>query len=467
MAKAANGSGSLYKVETISGPRWQYSETFGRDNDNKLIRITGTGRTQKEARDRQKANEERYRQKMAELSLPEALKGKGKKFPRHGDMNFSVARMCYEWADSVDSTIWGPATRRGVLHRIELHLAPPPFGNLSIRFLTPKQVRQHFQVTLPSKKKKSGPGKGEEQLLGKKALGNIWSAFSSAINWAIDEGHLDKDPRPRNAKPKLSRTEVALDFQKQVEFAKNTWQPAAVMDYLHGRDDEAQWLIQLILACRQSEKLGLEWSSFNNLISNYKERGTTVVFKQQLTRNQVFHGCGSRSPQTLKFPCGQSNANKCPHSEGKSGYSITPSTKTIGGMREVPVPDFLADVLRRYKKLQDEWKKSEDWKPTPGLENLVFTTKIGTPLRHQQDAKDWRQICKALNLGDLRGHSARHFAATTMATMGVPLSVVGSIIGHSSEEITRQIYIHSDTEAMADALRILNAKFRSKSRRKD
>lgn len=466
MAKAANGAGSLYKVQTISGPRWQYSETEGRDSEGKLIRITGTGRTQFEARQRQKDNAQRYRQKINDLNLPDALNGKKGKYLRHSEMNLTVARVCYEWLDSIDESSISPTTRRGYLHRIELHLAPPPFGNLSIRTLTPKQVRFHFQTTLPAKKKTKGVGKGVEPLLGKKGLGNVWTAFSMAINWALEEGHLEKDPRGKNSKPKLSREEVAEDFIKQMEYSKTNWKPSAVLDYLEGRDDEAQWLIQILLACRQSEKLGLEWSSFNNLLSNYQTRPTTVVFKQQLQRNQVFHGCGNRNPRTLLFPCGIRNANSCPAAIGKSGYSLKPSTKTLGGMREIPVPTRLADVLRRYKKIQDGWKKSPEWNPPENLKNLVFTTKTGQPLRHQQDTKDWRRLCKELKLGDLRGHTARHFAATTMASMGVPLSVVGQIIGHASEEITRQIYTHPDSEAMLAALDSWDAKLRSRSRKK-
>jgi integrase len=461
MAKAANGSGSLYKVDTISGPRWQYSETVGKDANGKLIRVTGTGKTQADARRRQKDNQKRYWLKVNEIDLPASAKGKGL---RHSDINLSVAKMCYEWLDSIDDTVLEASTRRGYLHRIELHLAPPPFGNLPIKALTPKQVRQHFQVTLPAKKKTTGPGKGEEQLLGKKALGNVWSAFSSAINWALEEGLLDKDPRTKSAKPRLSSAETMAEYRKQAEYAKTNWKPAKVLEYLEGREDEAQWLIQFILACRQSEKLGLKWDSFNNLFSHDKNRKVTVRFEQQLARKQVFHGCGNRHTRTLNFPCGQRNANNCSSPEGKSGYEIKLSTKTLGGMREVPVPDFLAEVLRQHKKRQDEWKKSENWKPLEGLENLVFTTKLGTPLRHQQDTKDWRRICEKLNLGDLRGHTARHFAATTMAARGVPLTTIGAIIGHASEQITRLIYTHPDNDAMAEALAVMDTKYRPKKK---
>jgi integrase len=221
---------------------------------------------------------------------------------------------------------------------------------------------------------------------------------------------------------------------------------------LAGREDEAQWLFQLVMACRQSEKLGLEWSNFNNLTRPVKGKNPTVVIKQQLARNQVFHGCGIRNPQTGKFPCGVAQANRCPQKTGESGYYIYPSTKTVGGVRELPIPEVLAQVLREHKARQDHWKKAPDWKPPKGLENLVFTTKTGQPIRHQQDTKDWRKLCEELNLGDLRGHTARHFAASTLVSLGYPITFVSQIIGHASEEITRNVYTKSSQEALGPVI---------------
>ena len=73
----------------------------------------------------------------------------------------------------------------------------------------------------------------------------------------------------------------------------------------------------------------------------------TVVFNQQLERNQVFHGCGPRNARTLEFLCGHKFANKCPDKTGESGYHLTASTKTLAGMREIPVLPELVDVLRK------------------------------------------------------------------------------------------------------------------------
>lgn len=445
MARNRNGEGSLYKMTTISGVRWQATTTVGKDSKGKLIRISGTGTTQAEALARRQKNLVKYFQ--TQNTMPAAYEGH-----RLSEANLTVARLLHKWLKQLNREVINDTVFRGYQHRVELHLAPPPFGDIPIKSLTPAQVKKHFQETLRNKVKTKGQGKGTEPLLGISARRNIWVVFNMAMKWALVEGFIDKSPGVAEAKPVLSRTEITRKQLQQMEYDKLRWQPRLILGELAGRPDEAQWLFQLVLACRQSEKLGLQWENFNNLTSKKKDVQPTVVIKQQLARNQVFHGCGIRDAETGKFSCGFTQANRCPKKEGESGYYIYPSPKTYGGVRELPIPKVLAQVLREHKKRQDIWKESPIWNPPEGLQDLVFTTPTGQPIRHQQDTKDWRKLCKELKLGDLRGHAARHFAATTLVSFGYPIEYVSQIIGHASEEITRTIYTQATKDAISGAL---------------
>jgi integrase len=445
MAKKRNGEGSLYKVETISGIRWQASITAGKDKKGNLIRISGTGKTQAEAIARRQKNLVKYLER--QNALPAAYEAH-----RLSEVNLTVSRMLHKWLAQLDRETINDTVFRGYQHRVELHLASPPFGDIVLKKLTPAQVKEHFQKTLTQKRKNRGRGKGVEQLLGYPARNNIWVVFHMAMKWALLEGFIEKLPGVLEAKPAQSRVEQTRKQVEQFEFAETRWKPRAILMELAGREDEAQWLFQLVMACRQSEKLGLEWSSFQNLDGRDKDSAPTVMFKQQLARKQVFHDCGTRNTETGLFPCGFTQANRCPKKTGDSGYYIYESTKTVGGVRRVPIPKVLAQVLLEHKARQDEWKKSPAWASPEGLEDLVFTTVTGQPIRHQQDTKDWRKLCKELGLGDLRGHTARHFAATTLIGLGFPIEIVGQIIGHASEEITRRIYTKATEDAMAPAV---------------
>lgn len=453
MAKALNGQGSLYQVKDPKNPGkmlWQASKTVSYTAPNKVIRVSGTGKTRSEALARRDKNLLRHYNKRGDLHM-------GEEGLRDKDLNLTVARLLYQWLEYIKSEV-RTGTYSGYLSAVELHLAPAPFGDLVVRKLEKRDVETHFRKTLPEKKKTRGAGKGVEPLMAKSTLINVWTVFSMAIEYGISHDYIKSDPRTIHSKPRLKDEDRQIEQKKNLAYGKETWKPQRVLADLKGQEDEAQWLIQLMLACRQSEKLGLRWSDFNNLLSPKKGVMPTVVFENQLHRIQAFHGCGIRNRKTEIYPCGNKHVNKCPQKSEISGYRLEPNTKSSSGIREVPISPVLADVLREHKKRQDEWKKSAKWKELPGLENLVFTTKIGTPLRHQQDTKDWRRLCEKHKLGDLRGHSARHFAATIMVNGGVPIDVVGSILGHASEFMTRDFYTHSTQSAMAEALEVLNTK---------
>ncbi len=75
---------------------------------------------------------------------------------------------------------------------------------------------------------------------------------------------------------------------------------------------------------------------------------------------------------------------------------------------------------------------------------LVFSTALGTPLDRRNLLK--RQVqpaCKGLGLVGLGWHWLRHAHATLLDSVGTPLGTVQALLGHSSSEITREVYLHS------------------------
>ena len=49
----------------------------------------------------------------------------------------------------------------------------------------------------------------------------------------------------------------------------------------------------------------------------------------------------------------------------------------------------------------------------------------------------------AVGLGNVTWHLLRHSNATLHDSLGTPLGTVQALLGHSSSEITRQVYLHS------------------------
>ena len=77
-------------------------------------------------------------------------------------------------------------------------------------------------------------------------------------------------------------------------------------------------------------------------------------------------------------------------------------------------------------------------------ETLVFCTDSGTPLdRHNLVNRQLKPTCKKLGLTGVGWHWLRHANATLLDAVGTPLGTVQAILGHSTSEITREVYLHS------------------------
>lgn len=77
---------------------------------------------------------------------------------------------------------------------------------------------------------------------------------------------------------------------------------------------------------------------------------------------------------------------------------------------------------------------------------------------HRRDFyNEWREVREAANLDDVTIHDLRRTAGSYMAQAGVPLQVIGDVLGHQSTAITK-VYARLSEENERDALDTLGAK---------
>ena len=75
---------------------------------------------------------------------------------------------------------------------------------------------------------------------------------------------------------------------------------------------------------------------------------------------------------------------------------------------------------------------------------VVFSSAKGTALdRHTLLSRQLKPAARVSGLGNVNWHMLRHSNATLHDSIGTPLGTVQALLGHSSSEITRQIYLHS------------------------
>jgi len=108
--------------------------------------------------------------------------------------------------------------------------------------------------------------------------------------------------------------------------------------------------------------------------------------------------------------------------------TVKDSTKTTAGMRTIPILAPLLPVLREYV----ESLKGE----------LLFTTTKGGVITLQSFRRLWDKFERAMGTKEITPHIFRHNFATILYNAGVDIKSAQVILGHSSFNVTMDIYTH-------------------------
>lgn len=187
------------------------------------------------------------------------------------------------------------------------------------------------------------------------------------------------------------------------------------------RDDRLGPLFLFIVAtgCRLGEALGLRWRDV------HPERGEDgeVEFWQTLGRLR--------------------------------GQDVWSRPKTDISERVFPMTAGVRAALDAQRELQESGRTGAppqflpDGKTAHGP--LVFTALDGGPLSGTFVTHRLGDLLEAAGLPKLRTHDLRHLFVSSLFAKGVPLEVIGSLIGHKSPAVTRAVYLHLRTDQKAAA----------------
>jgi integrase len=115
-----------------------------------------------------------------------------------------------------------------------------------------------------------------------------------------------------------------------------------------------------------------------------------------------------------------------------------PDSKT--GQKAVPFSSAVAELL--VKEFMPRRDPEKPW---------VLVSKQGTAVKKWNVGRAWLRIREAAQLGDMRIHDLRHSFASDALMSGVPLAVVGKVLGHKRPQTTAR-YAHISDEVVFDAL---------------
>lgn len=318
----------------------------------------------------------------------------------------SVEQYLLYWLEHVARYDVRPLTYRSYEMYVRRHLIPG-LGRKRLSRLSGQDVRL-FLNSKRASRSSSSASRGRE--LSPRTIFHLHAVLRNALEHAVRE-----DLLVRNV---AKQVQVSAGHREDSE-------PLSVEEarllLKQAREDRlfALYSVALSLGLRRAEALGLRWADVDLDLGVLRVR------------------------QTLQRHGGQ--------------LHLAPP-KTARSRRSLPLPPACAVALRDHGERQavERAAAGDRWQET----GLVFTTTLGSPIEPNDFSKAFARLCATAGLRHVRLHDLRHTCASLLLAQGVPPRVVMEVLGHSSLDVTMNIYGHVMLDAQRDALRGMDDLFR-------
>lgn len=228
---------------------------------------------------------------------------------------------------------------------------------------------------------KASPRTGKP--LSPKTIKNILLNLSAAMKKAVMLELIPKNPCDDLTLPKLEHYQPEVYSMEEVETLLQCARNTAL--YL-------PLMIEICLDLRRGELLALRWHHVNF------QTGCLTVEENLVTVNN---------------------------------QTITKAPKTQSGRREIQIPGTLLRLLKDTKAERHA-----------GQNDYIVCQEDGSPYKSDSFSMKFRRFLKANDLKHIRFHDLRHINATIMLSLGISPKVAQERLGHSSYQITMDIYSH-------------------------
>ncbi|MFC1893066.1 tyrosine-type recombinase/integrase [Chloroflexota bacterium] len=262
---------------------------------------------------------------------------------------------------------------------IRQHLIPA-FGDICLTQLKAEHVQRHYTAKL-----NNGLSAGTVRY----HHAVIHKALQTALKWGL----VNRNVADGVDVPPIRRTQM------------QTWDDDGVTQFLESAKESPYYALfytALFTGMRRSELLGLSWQDVDLLLS-------------QLSITRSLHHL-------------------------KDGSYVFTEPKSAKSRRTIALSPSAILLLKEHKEKQ---RLESAMLGVPLRDNgLVFSTLEGKPLRPNTITRAWVMLTDKAGVKPIRLHDARHTHASIMLKQGVHPKIVQERLGHSSIEMTLDIYSH-------------------------
>lgn len=380
MAKRANGEGSIIYID--SKKLWASTIYLGKDKEGTPQKIRKYSKTQKEAK---------------KVLHDLVVKYNTLKLEKDLTLNSWFPTWVFEFIEVNEKT------KQNYISIFNNHIAPYKIAKMKLSDITSFDIKKYFNELAKD-------GRSKQRIT------TIKNRLNAMFNDSLE--YITRNPmagvKVPNSARTASRSYKNSDIEKEDKDinAFTVEEQKQLLDFL--KMDPLNvfnllFITFLATGLRLGEALALKWSDIS---ADYSQ----IDINKNLQRVPVFKD------------------RKVDHYELKE---MPP--KSEAGYRVMPLPSTLAALL---KKAHLNHKLRARMDPYYEDNNIVFSNDLGAHIEAKAPLRRLRKIEKELKISPVNIHGLRHSYATRLFEKGEEIEIVSSLLGHSSVDITRDVYVH-------------------------